>query len=47
MTTLDERLTTKRDLRELEERLTYRLILSMGSMLVVTVGVIATLVKLL
>lgn len=51
---IDEQLATKRDLRELEERLTYRLeqlayrlTLRLGSMLVVAVGVIATLVKLL
>ncbi len=37
----------KRDIRELEERLTYRLTLRMGTMLVAAVGVIATLIKIL
>ncbi len=44
---IDERLATRRDLKELEERMTYRLTLRLGSMLVVAVGVMATLVKLL
>ena len=44
---IDEQLATKRDLRELEERLTYRLTLRLGSMLVAAVGILAALVKLL
>ena len=55
---VDERLATKadlealklelkRDIRELEERLTYRLTLRTGAMLVAAVGVIATLIKIL
>ena len=40
---IDEQLATKRDLKELELRLTVRL----GAMMVVAVGVVATLVKLL
>ena len=42
-TLIDETLATKKDLKELELRLTLRL----GSMMVVAVGVVATLVKLL
>ena len=42
-TLIDEKLVTKQDLKELELRLTIRL----GSMMVVTVGVVPTLVKLL
>lgn len=41
--TLGESLATKTDLRELEYRLTIRL----GAMLAVSIGVVATLVKLL
>ena len=40
---IDEKLATKEDLKKLELRLTMRL----GSMMVVAVGVVATLVKLL
>ena len=40
---IDEKLATKEDLKKLELRLTIRL----GSMMVVAVGVVATLVKLL
>ena len=40
---IDEQLATKRDLKELELRLTVRL----GAMMVVAIGVVATLVKLL
>lgn len=49
---VDERLATKqdiamlqRDIKELEERLTYRLTLRMGTMLTAAVGVIAVLIK--
>ena len=42
-TLIDEKLATKRDLKELELRLTLRL----GSMMVVAIGVVAVLVKLL
>jgi len=44
---IEEQLATKRDLKELEERLTYRLTLRLGSMMVAAVGIIAALVKLL
>ena len=44
---LDETLATKRDLKELELRLTLRLTLRLGAMMVVAVGVVAALVKLL
>lgn len=51
---VDERLATKqdiamlqRDIKELEERLTYRLTLRMGTMLTAAVGVIAVLIKIL
>ncbi len=40
---VDERLATKQDLKELE----YRLIIRLGTMIVVAVGIVATLVKLL
>ena len=41
------KLELKRDIKELEERLTYKLTLRMGTMLVAAVGVIATLIKVL
>ena len=51
---VEERLATKRDLNELEERLAnrmneleYRLTVRLGSMLVVAVSILAALVKLL
>lgn len=51
---VEERLATKRDLSELEERLAnrmneleYRLTVRLGSMLVVSVSILAALVKLL
>ena len=51
---VDEKLATKqdiaslqRDIKEMEERLTYRLTLRMGTMLAASVAVIAALVKLL
>lgn len=44
---IDDRLASKRDLSELEERLTNRLTLRLGSMMVIAVGVVATLVKIL
>ena len=44
---IDEKLATKRDLKELELRLKHDLTLRLGSMMVVAVGVIAALVKLL
>ena len=57
-TLIDEKLATKRDLKELEQamvrnlkelelRLMYRLTLRMGSTMVVSIGVVAALVKLL
>ena len=44
---IDEKLATKHDLKELETRLTHQLTIRLGSMLVVGIGVVATLVKLL
>lgn len=44
---IEDRLATKRDLKELEEQLTYRLTLRLGSMLVVAISIVATLVKIL
>lgn len=51
---VDERLATKQDIallqryiKEREERLTYRLTLRLGTMLVAAVGIVATLVKIL
>ena len=53
-TLIDEKLTTKRDLKELEmnlrremKELELRLTIRLGSMMVVAVGVVAALVKLL
>jgi hypothetical protein len=46
-TLFEEQLATKRDLKELEERLTYRLTLRLGSMTVAAVGIVAALVKML
>ena len=50
-TLIDEKLVTKQDLkrelRELELRLTYNLTIRFGSMMVVAVGVMAALVKML
>ncbi len=40
---IDERLATKQDLKELE----YRLIIRLGSMMVIAVGIVATLAKIL
>lgn len=44
---IDEQLATKRDLKELELRLKHDLTLRLGTMMVVAVGMVATLVKLL
>ena len=44
---IDEKLATKRDLKELELRLKHDLTLRLGSMMVVAIGVVAALVKLL
>ena len=51
---IDEKLATKQDLKELEERLRrdmkeleFRLTIRLGSMMVIAVGAVATLVKLL
>ena len=46
-TLIDEQLATKQDLKELELRLKHDLTLRLGSMMVVSVGVVAALVKLL
>ena len=45
-TLIDEKLATKRDLKELELRLKHDLTLRLGSMMVVAIGVVAVLVKL-
>ena len=51
---IDERLATKQDIQELrrdiiemEQRLTYKLTIRLGTMLVAAVGVVAALVKIL
>lgn len=44
---IDDRLASKQDLTDLEERLTDRLTIRLGGMMVVAVGTVATLVKLL
>ena len=44
---IDEKLATERDLQELELRLRHAPTLRLGSMMVVTVGVVASLSKLL
>ena len=44
---IDEKLATKQDLEALELRLTLRLTIRLGSMMVVAVGAVAALVKLL
>ena len=46
-TLIDEKLATKRGLKELELRLKHDLTLRLGSMMVVAIGVVAVLVKLL
>ena len=51
---VEERLATKRDLKDMEERLNhrmqeleYKITFRLGSMIVVAIGIVATLVKLL
>ena len=44
---IDDRLASKQDLTDLEERLTDRLTIRLGGMMVLAVGAVATLVKLL
>ena len=44
---IDEKLATKRDLKELELRLKHDLTLRLGSMMVVAIGIVAVLVRLL
>ena len=46
-TLIDEKLATKRDLKELELRLRHDLTLRLGSMMVAAVGVVAVLSRLL
>ena len=46
-TLIDEKLTTKRNLKEPELRLRHDLTLRLGSMMVVATGAVAVLVKLL
>ena len=47
VTLIDEKLATKRDLKELGLRLKQDLTLRLGSMMMVAIGVVAVLVKLL
>ncbi len=44
---IDERMATKQDLQNLEERLILRLTIRTGSMLAATIAILATLIKLL
>ena len=44
---MDERVATKQDLQNLEERLTMKLTIRMGSMLAATIAILATLIKIL
>lgn len=44
---IDEKLATKRDIKELELRLKHDLTLRLGAMMIVSVGIVAALVKLL
>ena len=46
-TLIDEKLATKRDLKELELRLKHGLTIRLGSMMVAAIGVMAILVRLL
>ena len=46
-TLIDEKLATKRDLKELELRLKHGLTIRLGSMMVAAIGVMAVLVRLL
>ncbi len=46
-TLINDQLATKQDLREMEERLTYRLTLRLGSLTVAAVSLVATMVKLM
>jgi len=43
----NDQLATKQDLRELEERLMYRLTLRMGGMVIASVSIVATVVKIM
>jgi len=44
---INDQLATKQDLRELEERLMYRLTLRMGGMVIASVSIVATVVKIM
>ena len=44
---INDQLATKQDLRELEERLMYRLTLRMGGMMIAAVSIVATVVRLM
>ena len=44
---INNQLATKQDLRELEERLMYRLTLRMGGMVIASVSIVATVVKIM
>lgn len=42
---IDEKLATKRDLKELEQRLTYKLTIRLGAMLTSAVAILSILIK--
>lgn len=44
---IDDKLATKHDLIELEERLTYKLTIRLGSMIIAAVSALAILIKIL
>lgn len=44
---INDQLATKQDLRELEERLLYRLTLRMGGMMIAAVSLVAAVIKLM
>ncbi len=43
---IEDQLATKRDLKAMEERLTYRLTLRLGAMLAASIGIVTALVRL-
>jgi hypothetical protein len=46
-TLINDQLATKQDLREMEERLMYRLTLRMGGMMIAAVSIVATVVRMM
>ena len=42
---VDEKLATKKDLKELEERLTYKLTIRLGSMLAASIAILGALIR--